>query len=340
MNRFPRAIRVVSRPSKLALAQSRTVIRHLQTLAPDVAFELRPAASGEAPKDWKPGKPLPPSDGEKGGYVAGIRGELLHDRADLAVHCAKDVPIEMIPGLRIVSSPSRVDARDALVSVVPGLPLGDLHCLNALPAGTRIGTSSPRRIALIRRWAPQCIPIPMRGNVDSRMRHLMAGQCDALILAMAGLIRLRLISCVPATVETTPQSYAVTLDSEPEQPPSAFAYPLPLREFVPAPGQGTLVLEAPLNTPFAALWAHANHVMTSESLRIERQVAGMLEADCRSALGIHARWLSPQNNDAPGWELLVQRPFDGAHLRWQEARAFAPRAPDVIEHILHELQVE
>jgi hydroxymethylbilane synthase len=309
----------------------------LQGLHPSGTFELLPVASGEAPKDWKPGEPVPKSAGEKGGYAASVRQSLLSSKADLAVHCAKDLPIEMMPGLRIVSCTPRVDARDCLIVANSDLPTGGTRPLASLPPGTRIGTSSPRRAALLHRHAPQAVVVPMRGNVDSRLRHLLSGNCDALILAMAGLIRLRL--AVPVQeAHGVGSERPLAVGAGPEQTPAVYAYPLDPTEFVPAPGQGILALEAPLNTTYGNLWAKLDHGLTSEALRVERQIAGEMDADCGTALGVHARWLGPADAGGPGWQVVVQRPVSG-FLAWQTLSAISPRIGDAADQVLEELRL-
>ncbi len=142
-------------------------------------------------------------------FVKELEEALLDGRADLAVHSAKDLPAELPPGLAVLASPPREDARDVLVGVRGGF--GDL------PAGARVGTGSPRRAAQLRVVRPDLDVVGVRGNVDTRLRKLREGGMDALVLAAAGLRRLGI----------TPED----------------SVPLDVEVSTPAPGQGLLALE-------------------------------------------------------------------------------------------------
>jgi hydroxymethylbilane synthase len=346
---MPSKLRVVSRPSPLALIQARGTIRILQSLSPRTEIELTPISSGETPKGWEPGQPLPESSSEKGGFVQGVRQELLAGRADLAVHSAKDVPIEQTNGLRIVATLPRIDPRDALITAIPSLTDSarvaavqdgleeSPNPFRHLPAGSRIGTSSPRRAAFLRHLAPHCTVIPMRGNVDTRVRHLLDGRCDALILAMAGLRRLRLIYVNELETLSAQPFDPVPVGTGPESTPGLLAYPLGLDLMVPSPGQGILALEAPLNTAYGKLWAQVDHGLTSEALRVERQLAASLDATCSTALGIHVRWVSPNSVNGPGWEIRIQWERS-AYAQLEQVRVVSPRANDAANQALAQLR--
>jgi len=118
--------------------------------------------------------------GTTGVFTSTLREALLHGAVDLVVHSAKDLPTATVPGLQIAAFPAREDPRDALI-----WPGGT--SLDALPHGARIGTGSPRRAALLRAVGRHLQIVPIRGNVDTRLRKLADGQADALVLAMAGL---------------------------------------------------------------------------------------------------------------------------------------------------------
>jgi hydroxymethylbilane synthase len=120
----------------------------------------------------------------EGVFVAALARALLIGEIDLAVHSAKDVPLEEHKELSIAAYPERVDARDALVTRQSGASLQDL------PRGARIGTDSPRRTGFLKAARPDLDVVPLHGNVDTRLRRLDAGEVDALVIAAAGLIRL------------------------------------------------------------------------------------------------------------------------------------------------------
>lgn len=172
-----RPVAIGTRGSPLALAQARLVARALEgdgrrtrvvVIETDGDRRLADTAWGE------------------GAFVAAIERALLDGRIDVAVHSAKDVPIEQDSRLRIAAYLPRADARDALV-----LPVGvTLTPLADLRPGTRIGTDSPRRTGFVRALRPDLVVHPLHGNVDTRLRRLDDGETDALILACAGLDRL------------------------------------------------------------------------------------------------------------------------------------------------------
>jgi hydroxymethylbilane synthase len=231
-------MRVGTRGSALALAQAHRVA----ALLGDEAEVVPIAASGERGA-------LP---GDKSRWVKELELALLAGEIDLAVHSAKDVPAELPDGLALVSVPERADARDALCGAAS---------LDALPEGARVGTSSLRRAAALRALRPHLDVIALRGNVDTRLRKLEAGACDALVLALAGLVRLERGDAVGAL----------------------------LNELVPAPGQGALVLEARAEDALAGEAAAAiGDPHAAACLAAERALVRTLGATCRTPLGAHA----------------------------------------------------
>jgi hydroxymethylbilane synthase len=172
---------LATRRSALALAQSRAFARALEAAVPGLAVdELQVVTSGDKTQD----KPLQDIGG-KGLFVKELEEALLDGRAHFAVHSIKDVPAELAPGLVIACIPAREDPRDALVSRAG-------HTLAALPAGSRVGTSSLRRSVAILEARPDLRTEPLRGNVDTRLRKVGEGVVDAVVLALAGLKRLSL----------------------------------------------------------------------------------------------------------------------------------------------------
>ncbi len=232
-----RALRLGSRSSPLALVQARAVAAAIGATRPVeiVTRSDRPAAGVEDKSRW----------------VAGIERALLDGEIDLAVHSAKDVPVELPAGLVLIGAPARADARDALCGA---------GSLAALEAGARVGTSSLRRTAQLRALRPDLELCELHGNVDTRLRRLAAGDFAAIVLAMAGLDRLG-------------------------RPGGA-----PLDELVPAPGQGTLVLEARADDADARAAVEAVRDGAAEaSLAAERALVEALGAGCHTPLGAHAR---------------------------------------------------
>jgi hydroxymethylbilane synthase len=204
----PGPLRLATRGSALALAQSRLVVEGLQAAWPELRVELVTVVTeGDRRRDV-PAASL----GGKGIFTAAVQQAVLDGRADLAVHSAKDLPAAQVPGLVLAAVPRRADPRDVLVG------RSRLTGLDDLGPGARVGTGSPRRVALLHWLRPDLELVPIRGNVDSRVRRVHAGELDAVVLAAAGLRRLGLAA-----------DAAVPLDPE---------------SFTPAPGQGTLAVEA------------------------------------------------------------------------------------------------
>jgi hydroxymethylbilane synthase len=190
--------------------------------------------------------------GDKARWVDAIEDALLADEIDLAVHSAKDVPGELAEGLVLAGAPNRADPRDALVGA---------QSLDALPSGARVGTSSLRRRAALLAARPDLTVTELRGNVDTRLRKLAGGEADALVLAAAGLLRLG-------------RSEGSVIDED---------------AMVPAPGQGTIALEARAGDD-AALDAarEITHPASFAALSAERALVRALDATCHTPVGAFA----------------------------------------------------
>ncbi|HEX2086972.1 MAG TPA: hydroxymethylbilane synthase [Solirubrobacteraceae bacterium] len=226
-------MRIATRGSALALAQARWVAERLEPPG-----ELVPiVTSGDRRRAVR----------DKREWVLELEEALARGDADLAVHSAKDVPVERPASLRFVAVPPRADPRDVLC----GAP-----SLEALAPGARVGTSSLRRRAQLLARRPDVEAVEIRGNVDTRLRKLAGGEVDALILAAAGLERLGRADAADAVLD-----------------------------FVPAAGQGTLVVEARAG---AAPLPAVDDRSAAADLDAERAVVAALGADCRSAVGVHA----------------------------------------------------
>lgn len=243
-------LRIGTRGSQLALAQAEWVRRRLEGANPGLRAELVVIrTSGDRIADV----PLHQVGG-KGLFVKELEAALLDGGIDAAVHSLKDVPGELAPGLRIAAVPEREDARDVMITRAPG-------GLAALAAGARVGTSSPRRAALLRALHPHLTVVDLRGNVDSRLAKLDRGEVDGLVLAAAGLHRL-----------------GVT-------PPHAV--PCDPRQFLPAIGQGALALECAAE-PVAARLRAVEHLPTRRAIDAERAFLITIGGTCTTPLAGHA----------------------------------------------------
>lgn len=189
-------------------------------------------------------------------FVAALRSSLIRGEVDCIVHSFKDLPSMPEPGITIAAVPKREDPRDVLVSK------GQLR-LEQLPAGARIGTSSPRRAARIAFLRPDLVIVPMRGNVDTRLRKVLSGEFDAAILAAAGLNR---VGRSEVIVEY------LTLD-----------------QLVPAPAQGALAIECRSDDlDLLRELNQLNDPMTQLCTVAERAVLKGIGATCATAIGAYA----------------------------------------------------
>ncbi len=248
----PRLVTVATRGSPLALAQARALIAELGARHPTVTFtELCVTTTGDRIQDRSLA-----TIGGKGLFVKEIEQALLDGAARLAVHSAKDVPSELAAGLTLGAYPRREDPRDAWVSRT-GARLGEL------PAGGRVGTSSPRRARQLALARPDLEIVPLRGNVDTRLAKCARGEVDAIVLACAGLRRLGLEDRV---VER--------LDPE---------------LCLPAIGQGALALEARTgDEEVLALVAAIADPDTVMAVTAERGVMAAVGGSCQVPLAAYA----------------------------------------------------
>ncbi|MGZ8143706.1 MAG: hydroxymethylbilane synthase [Methylosarcina sp.] len=186
-----RTIRIATRQSPLALWQAEYVAAKLEKLFPEVKTELiRMVTRGDKILD----APLAKVGG-KGLFVKELEQGMLEGTADLAVHSMKDVPVEFPEGLHLAAILSREDPTDALVSKL-------YASLDELPANARIGTSSLRRQCQIKERFPNAEILSLRGNVNTRLNKLDAGEYDAIILASAGLKRLGMAGRIRQRLDT------------------------------------------------------------------------------------------------------------------------------------------
>ncbi|MHB9132566.1 MAG: hydroxymethylbilane synthase [Armatimonadota bacterium] len=263
-----RPIRLGTRGSALALAQSRWVAAEVEKLGVPVTLEII-RTIGDQVTD----RPLE-AIGVRGVFVKEIETALLTGAVDLAVHSMKDLPGEMTEGLTIAAVPPREDPRDVLVGRVA-------PTLDALPPGAVVGTSSLRRRAQMLAVRPDLQVADMRGNVDTRLRKLDEGQYDAICLAAAGLHRLGLGGRITQY--------------------------FPTELMMPAVGQGALALQTRADdAELLAALTPMNDAATFNAVRAERAVLAELGGGCSLPLGalavidgelidLHAVWYLPES---------------------------------------------
>ena len=249
----PGVLRLGTRGSALARAQSGLVARALEARHPGLRVELVFISTRG---DRKQRGPVAAPAGLKGLFVKEIEESLAGCDVDVGVHSMKDLPAHLAPGLALGSVPARADARDVLVGGAPG-------GIRALRAGSRVGTSSVRRRAQILSLRRDLDIVPLRGNVDTRLGRLERGELDAIVLAAAGLARL-----------------GVT-------PPSM--QPIPAAELLPAVGQGTLALECRADDARTReLLASISDPIAEATAAAERGFLAAIGGDCNTPLAAHA----------------------------------------------------
>ncbi len=258
-------LRIGSRPSALALAQTTIVAERIRAAAPGLACEIvRISTSGD-----KMTSASLAQIGGKGLFIRELEQALADGRIDLAVHSMKDLPAATAPGFRIAAVPRRENPRDALLA----------RCgagWSALPHGARLGTASTRRRLMALRARPDLQILPLRGNVDTRLAKLAGGEFDAIILAMAGLARLGRLDKLRA-------GGAIAMSELDE------------RTFVPSGGQGALALEVFGDGPAAgapeieAAVAALDDPRARAETTAERAFLAAIGASCVSPVGVHAR---------------------------------------------------
>ncbi len=236
-----------SRVSQLALRQARWVASRLEQHGRKCRIEII-KTTGDKITDVALSK-----IGAKGLFTKEIEEALSAGAIDLAVHSMKDLPTVLPPGLAIGAVTPREDARDAVVG----------RKLAALAPGARVGTSSLRRAAQLRLLRPDLVVEPMRGNLDTRLRKLDAGRCDAIVVAAAGLNRLGW------------QDRITEL--------------LPVEVMCPAVGQGALAIETRLDDPAVAdVCRLLDHPPTRAAVVAERAALAELGGGCQVPVGAHA----------------------------------------------------
>ncbi|MCI0791227.1 MAG: hydroxymethylbilane synthase [Chloroflexi bacterium] len=246
-----RRVVVGSRSSPLALAQTEEVVSRLRVVHPNAKFEIVPLSTiGDR------NKTDPLLSMERGMFVKDIEAALLSGEIDFAVHSAKDLPADLPAGLTIAAFTERQDARDVIVDRW-GLPFDDL------PAGARLGTSSPRRVAQLKARRPDLEFIPIRGNVGTRMEKSGTDEYDGVVLAAAGILRLGRASEI--------SDY------------------LPPEVCLPDVGQGALAAETRADDDAViGMLAAAEHTATSQAVRAERAFLQAMGGGCTVPVAAYA----------------------------------------------------
>jgi hydroxymethylbilane synthase len=272
-----------TRKSALALAQCRALVAELQKLHPEFTFEeLQVITTGDRIQDRALSE-----IGGKGLFIKEIEEALLDGRADFAVHSSKDVPPELAPSLSVDCFPERADARDVIVS-------RSGESFDALPEAATIGTSSLRRRIQLSALRPDLRFSILRGNVDTRIRKCRAGEVEAIVLARAGMLRLR-------------------VESEASEV-------LSVERSLPAVGQGALAVEQRTgDAAVAALLARVSHLETKIAVVAERGVMRAVEGNCQTPVAAYA-----VREGSQIWLRALLAEPDGSNLRKSAVRAAWP----------------
>jgi hydroxymethylbilane synthase len=250
-------IRLGTRGSLLARSQAAIVAEQIKTRRPDVRIEqVIIKTTGDQIAD----RPLW-EEGGKGLFVKELELALLENRIDFAVHSCKDMPVTMPlvdeSDLVIAAIPQREDARDALISQ-------KANTIAQLPRGARIGAGSLRRKCQLLALRSDLRIEPLRGNIDTRIKKLRAGEFDAIVLAMAGLKRAGLMD-------------------------PAIMFPLPLESMLPAPGQGALAVQCRKDdSQTRAILAELDDANSRAEIEAERAIVTAMKCDCHSPIGVYA----------------------------------------------------
>jgi hydroxymethylbilane synthase len=243
---------IATRRSRLALWQAEHVKQRLEALHGRLAVELLPLSTrGDEILDRRLDQA-----GGKGLFVKELENALAERRADLAVHSMKDVPADLPPGFVLAAIMAREDPRDAFVS-------NNHENISRMKAGSIVGTSSLRRAAQVAQRHPHLQMKLLRGNVETRLAKLDRGEYDAIILAVAGLVRLGLAARIRSRLEVD--------------------------DSLPAPGQGALGIEClDGRGDVASLLDPLNDPATARCVQAEREVSRALGGSCAVPLGAYA----------------------------------------------------
>jgi len=246
-------IRIATRASRLALAQSDYVGKLLQNLCPELEISIvEVSTKGDLDKSDFLYK-----SNSIGLFTSEVEKFLLEGKADIAVHSLKDMPTTSRPDLVIAAIPKRESPADALVASVPVASISDLS------PGATVGTSSLRRIAMLKHIRSDLKCVPLRGNVETRVSAVASGKIDAAIIACAGLNRLNMANKISAVLAPD--------------------------EFIPAPAQGALAVQIRAgDNELAELVSKLNDENTRFAVEIERYILAAAQGGCSIPLGVYA----------------------------------------------------
>ena len=268
-------LKVGTRASRLAIAQTMGVVKKLRSLFPDAEIKIQKISTAG---DRDPRTPLEEFT-DPGVFVKEIEAQLIAGRIDLAVHSMKDLPAEMHERLTVASVPVRDDPRDALVS-------RDNRRLAQLRAGDVVGTSSLRRRLQVLRLRPDLKVEEIRGNLDTRLRKLDAGGYDAIVVAAAGLARTGLLRRASELFDVD--------------------------DFLPAAGQGALAIQTRReDLRVRRIVRHVNDMYSEAAVNAERAFLRRLDMGCQAAAGVYAK-TAP---DILAIAACLWRPDDGHYRR-------------------------
>ena len=291
-------IRIGTRSSNLAMTQTQLVADAITQHYPDWEIKIRPI---QTRGDRHQG--LLSDVGGKGLFTAELEAALLSGDLDIAVHSAKDLPAHPPDGLTITAATLRVDPRDALITREGSL--------DKLPKNATVGTGSLRRSALLRRLRDDLNIVPVRGNVETRMKKVLGDkpQLDAVILAMAGLKRLGLTESNRENI-----------------------HPLDVDDFIPAAAQGILAVQVlTSNTELIEGLRVINHTPSLLAMQAEQGVLRGLNATCHSCLAVH---IYPES-DYWSAHAMTANP-DGTNMRFAHTTGASPTAlcDDLLQQLL------
>jgi hydroxymethylbilane synthase len=292
------ALTIGTRGSKLAMIQTEWVAGLLRSAHPDLSVSVRKFVT----RGDRQQKAALPEIGGKGLFTAELESALLDGSIDLAVHSAKDLPTAVPDGLALAAVPVRQDPRDALIS------RGNLR-LTELRVDALVGTSSLRRQAQLRLHRPDLKFTVLRGNVDTRLKKVLDdAQCDATVLAIAGLIRAGLADRATEVLD--------------------------FDVMIPAAGQGALAIQSRSDDRrVRALLAPLQHEPTFVEVMCERRIIQVLEGGCQAPIGANAH----AEDDRVTCRAVVLSP-DGRQRAKATAEGPLDAWPDVADKVISQLR--
>ena len=249
-------IKIATRGSKLAMAQAELVRKLIENTCVDIKVSILKVST----KGDRNTSDFLYKSGSVGLFTSEVQNALLDGRADIAVHSMKDLPTAGSQELVIAAIPKRENVADALVASE------GIASVEDLPAGATVGTSSLRRIAQLKHQRKDLKPVPLRGNVETRVKKVASGQIDAVIVAVAGLNRLGLTDKISAI--------------------------LPPHNFIPAPAQGALAVQIRADdSELAEFLRWLDDEPTQIAVKAERAVLAAMHGGCSIPLGVYAHIL-------------------------------------------------